>query len=59
MLKRLLPLLFLAAPFLARAADDAPSEQASPVAVILFLVVFIGGCIGFVAYVWWTRKKGE
>jgi hypothetical protein len=62
MLKRLLPVLFLAAPFLARAADasqEAPAEQASPVTVILFLVLFIGACVAYVGYAWWTRKKGD
>lgn len=61
MLKRLLPMLFLAAPFLARAADaaDAPAEQASPITVILFLVLFIGACVAYVAYAWWTRKKED
>jgi hypothetical protein len=36
---------------------DAPSEQASPVVVWVFLVVFIGGCIGFPIYLWWRGRK--
>lgn len=62
MLKRVLPVLFFAAPFLARAAaaaDEAPAEQASPITVILFLVLFVGACVAYVGYAWWTRKKED
>jgi hypothetical protein len=41
-----------------KAAGDVPSEQASPVVVVAFLVIFIGGCITFMAYVWW-RGRGK
>ena len=31
-------------------AADAPVEQASPVVVVLFLVMFVGACAAFVGY---------
>jgi flagellar basal body-associated protein FliL len=55
-------MLFFAAPFLARAAaaaDEAPAEQASPITVILFLVLFVGACVAYVGYAWWNRKKED
>ena len=42
--------------FAQKAAEDAPAEQASPIAVVLFVVVFIVSCVGFVAYAWWKGR---
>lgn len=36
---------------------DAPAERASPVAVIVFLVLFVGGCVAFGVYLWWNSRK--
>jgi len=38
---------------------DAPSEQASPVVVWAFLIIFIGGCIGFPIYLWLKGRKNR
>jgi hypothetical protein len=63
MARVLFPLFTILALFsaLARsAAADAPAEQASSVTVVIFLVLFIGSCVAFAAYVWWNgRKKGS
>ena len=41
-------------------AAEAPVEHASPVVVVLFLVVFVVACVGAVGYMWWQNKnKGE
>lgn len=56
---RLLGLLLWLVPWMAfaqKAADDAPAEQANPIAVALFVLVFVGSCLGFVAYVWWKGR---
>lgn len=47
--------------FAQSANPEAPAEMASPVTVIVFLVLFIGSCIAFVAYTWWRGKsrKGQ
>ena len=57
---RLLPILALWTFYAAAAATpaDAPAEQASPVAVIIFLILFVGGCVAFGAYLWWNSRKG-
>ena len=57
-MSRLLFLLSLT-PFLAVAqnAAEAPVEKASPLTVIVFLALFVGGCLGYFAYIWWQRKK--
>lgn len=36
---------------------EAPTPQASPVTVVIFLVLFIGGCIAYVAYTWWRGRS--
>jgi len=57
---RLLPILAAWLTYAAAAAPaDAPAEQASPIAVIVFLVLFVGGCVAFGVYLWWSSRKGE
>jgi flagellar basal body-associated protein FliL len=54
----LLPLLAGWAVYAAAATPaDAPAEQASPVTVIIFLVLFVSGCVAFGVYVWWNGRK--
>ncbi len=36
---------------------EAATEHASPVTVIIFLVMFVGSCVGYFVYIWWGRKK--
>lgn len=57
----LLPLLALWTLYAAAATPaDAPAEQASPVTVIIFIILFVGGCVAFGAYTWWnSRKSGD
>ena len=59
-LYRLLPLLIA---FSAYAQAEPPTEKASPVTVIIFLLLFVGSCAGYFAYIWWnqrkTRQRGE
>ena len=43
----------------AQSTADAPAEHASPVAVVIFVVLFIGACVGYVAYTWWNGRKKE
>ncbi len=38
-------------------ATEAPTEHASPLTVIVFIVMFVGSCVGYFAYIWWGRKK--
>jgi hypothetical protein len=51
-----LSLLFLL-PALAQEAKEAKTEVASPLAIILFLILFIGSGLAYAAYLWWTHKK--
>ena len=54
----LLPILAAMSLYAAAATPaDAPAEQASPVTVIVFLVLFVGGCVAFAAYTWWNGRK--
>lgn len=63
-MSRLLPVLFsLLVSFSALAQSAAPAEVASEppnmVGAVVFVVLFIGSCIGFVGYVWWRGRKKE
>ena len=54
------PLLLLLAQLPAWAIDppkEAAVEKADPMVVVGFLVLFIGGCLGYVAYLMYTQKK--
>ena len=42
-----------------KAVDEAPSEQASPVVVWAFLIIFVGGCIAFPIYLWWKGRNNR
>ena len=55
-----LPLLLLALDTFAQ-APEPPVEKASPVTVVIFLVVFVGCCAAYLGYAWWSgrKKRGE
>jgi len=39
---------------------EPPVEHANMFTVVIFIVVFIAACVGYVGYTWWRgRKKGE
>lgn len=59
MAKALLPLLIFAMSAYAQ-VPDPPTEKASPATVVIFLVLFIGSCVGYFAYtLWMARKKRD
>ena len=39
------------------AQAEAPPEPTNTAAVVLFLVLFVGSCVGFIAYTVWNHKK--
>jgi hypothetical protein len=39
------------------AQAEVPTEKASSLTVIIFVVMFVGCCVGYVGYTWWGRKK--
>ena len=56
-LYRFLPLL--AASSVYAQSADAPTEKASPVTVVIFLLLFFGSCAGYFVYVWWKQRKNK
>ena len=54
-LYRFFPLLIAASAYAQTA--DAPTEKASPVTVVIFLLLFVGSIAGYFGYVWWTQRK--
>lgn len=55
-------LLLLLLPFLAlaqKATDEAPTEHASMATVVVFLVLFFGGILAYVVYLWWHARQKQ
>lgn len=36
---------------------EPPVEHASMLTVVIFVVLFVAGCVGFVWYTWWQGRK--
>lgn len=36
---------------------EPPTEHASMLTVVVFIVFFVVACVGYVAYAWWSGKK--
>ena len=55
-----LPLLsFVSFAYAQSATPEPPAETASPLTIAVFLIVFIGGCVAYVAFTWWRGGKEE
>ena len=58
LLSRLTPLsLFLLQWLPAFAAEEVPTEKASPMVVVAFLVVFVGACAAYGIYLAMAKKQ--
>ncbi len=55
-LSRFAPFLVSASAF---AQAEPPTEKASPLTVVIFLVLFVGSCVGYFVYVWWKQRKSR
>lgn len=53
----LLPVLVASSAFAQSTGAEAPTEKAGPVTVIIFLLLFVGSCVGYFAYIWWNQRK--
>ncbi len=52
--------LFIAFSALAEDIKDAPiPEHTDVLGITIFFVLFIGLCVGFIAYMWWRNKHGK
>lgn len=58
MARLLLPLLILALNAYAQ-TPEPPTEKASVVTVVIFLVMFIGSCAGYLGWVLWSARKNR
>jgi len=57
---RILPaLLVLFLPLAALAVDAEPPVESHPVGIIVFLVLFVGGCAAFGWMIWRNEKKSK
>jgi len=56
-LSRVLPMLACCSAYAQTSRADAPAEQASPVMVVIFIILFVGSCVAFAGYTWWRARK--
>jgi hypothetical protein len=56
-LLRFLPLFIAVSAFAQAKVAEPPVEKADMFTVVLFLVLFFGGCAGYVVYLVWTHRK--
>ncbi len=59
LLVSLFPLLATFVAFAQKAADDAPTEHASPLTVLVFLGLFFGSILAYVVYLWWRARGAK
>ena len=53
------PFLMASSAYAQTSGAEAPADKASMLTVIIFFLLFVGGCVGYFAYVWWTHKKSR
>jgi len=56
-LAALFAFFFTFSAFAQAAAAEPPVEKASPLTVAIFVVLFVGGCVGYLLYTWWAQGK--
>lgn len=54
---RFLPLLAAISSMAQAVTTEAPTEKASPLMVVAFLLVFVGGCAAYFIYLWLNHRK--
>lgn len=56
-LYKFLPALVAFSAYAESTGADAPADKASPLTVVIFLVLFIGSIAGYFAYLWWQQRR--
>lgn len=54
-----LMLLFATCCVYAQSAPAEPAEHASGATVVVFLILFVGSCVGYIGYVLWDARKNK
>jgi hypothetical protein len=57
LLSELFLLLMVCSAYAQSSGAEAPVEKASGLTVVIFLLVFIGSCVAYFAYIWWNAWK--
>jgi heme/copper-type cytochrome/quinol oxidase subunit 2 len=52
-------LLFSCCVASAQSASEAPAEHASTTTIVVFLVLFVGSCLGYIGYILWDARKSK
>ena len=59
LLSAICALIVTASAFAVDVKDAPPPETANVIGIALFVIVFVGLCVGFFAYMWWKQKKED
>ena len=49
--------LVLCSAFAADIKDAPPPETTNVMGIAIFFILFVGMCVGFIAYMWWRHKN--
>ena len=58
-LSALFPFLMVWSAFAQTSGAEPPAEKASGITVVIFLLLFVGSCVGYFVYLWWTKKRPQ
>ncbi len=51
------PVFAVSSAYAQTSGAEAPVEKASSLTVVIFLLLFVGLCVGYFAYVWWSERR--
>ena len=56
LLSVLVPFLVVGSAY-AQTTADSPADKESILPVVIFLLLFVGSCVAYFAYLWWNERK--
>ena len=59
LLSALFPLLVFCSAYAEDIKDAPPPATTDVMGIVIFFVLFVGSCIGFIGYMWWRHKHGK
>ena len=59
LLSALFPLLVFCSAYAEDIKDAPPPATTDVMGIVIFFVLFVGSCIGFIGYMWWRHKHNK
>ena len=57
LLSAIFPLLVICSAYAQDAKDPPIPTEMNIVGIVIFIALFVGGCVGFFVYLWWGDKN--